>query len=157
MKPNVEKHRTRTDYLGMVYRLHRFIPIFETTVKALKRLDKKTPFDAIAFTGTSGAALAYPLSLRLKKPLISIRKGQSHFGRTFEGCLDAKSYLIIDDFIDGGATVNRILREVRKVSKAVPMGIYLYAPIDYTRKWYWKELSVPIFTARRLKQKSKSS
>jgi adenine/guanine phosphoribosyltransferase-like PRPP-binding protein len=140
------RHCIRTDYLDPVFRLNRYLPVVKAAIQALKKVDKKTPFDAIAFRGVSGAALAFPLSLALKKPLICIRKGASHYGRRkLEGCISAKTYIIVDDFIDSGHTVAEIIKEISKIKpNAVPVGIFLYAPTDSRREWKEGKWKLPI-------------
>ena len=85
---------------------------------------QKYPFDAIAFTGVSGAALAFILSYELKIPLICVRRDENDghhakvpqmmlpYSTILEGALDAKRYLIVDDFIEQGNTIRRILESI---------------------------------------------
>jgi adenine/guanine phosphoribosyltransferase-like PRPP-binding protein len=118
----------RTEYLKSVYYLDKYKLSVRAAEKALRKFRKKQPFDTIAFSGTSGAAFAYPLSLRLNVPLICVRKGKDHFFGTVEGRIDAKRIIIVDDFIDSGTTVKRIKREVKRYSKKnfEFVGIYIY-------------------------------
>lgn len=98
-------------------------------MKILKQFRRKNPFDAIAFTGTSGAALAYPLSYLLGIPLICIRKSirDNHFGSKLEGFVTAKKYIIVYDFIESGRTINKIYKSIKSENKkANCIGIYLY-------------------------------
>lgn len=110
----------RTDYLGKVYEVKTFVDIVDNTVRVLKKFRKTTPFDAIAFTGTSGAAVAYPLSYRMKLPLLCVRKPteNSHYVSSgngeIEGYIDTKRYLIIDDFTCSGDTIRRIIDVIAK-------------------------------------------
>jgi adenine/guanine phosphoribosyltransferase-like PRPP-binding protein len=144
------RHCIRTEYLDSVFRLHRYLPVVKAAIQALKKVDKKTPFDAIAFRGVSGAALAFPLSLALKKPLICIRKGSSHYGRKFEGCISAKTYIIVDDFIETGQTIEAIIKEISKIKpNAVPVGIFLYDPTSGKRQCVIGGQKLPIIRAGR--------
>ena len=119
----------QTDYLDSVYGRTFYIKLPQA-VKFLKQLRKKVNFDAIAFTGTSGAGFAFPLSYLLRVPLICVRKKtSSHCHLAIEGTLDSKRYLIVDDFIASGATIRKIrktIRNNRDTKKAVPVGIFLY-------------------------------
>lgn len=128
----------QTDYLRCIYDRKRYSHIFQRSAQALEELDKILPFDAIAFRGTSGAALAYPLALSLSKHLLCVRKEASHYplGKV-EGPKKVASYIIVDDFIDTGHTVNQIIREVRKFCGITPAAIYLYSPACYRGRW-WK-------------------
>lgn len=111
MKKKIKKkkfeHVISTDYLGKVYRVTDYIKIINKMVTAIRKFQKRHKFDAIAFTGTSGASMAYPLSLRLKLPLICVRKNdRNHFGYPIEGCVTADNYIIVDDFISDGWEYN---------------------------------------------------
>lgn len=128
----------QTCYLASIYHLKQYQRLFQRAKVALKQLDKIVPFEAIAFTGTSGAALAYPLSLALNKPLICIRKDSSHYeSGSLEGKVDAKTCLIIDDFIDTGATMGKIISKLRRNSAVVPVAIFLYIPTASFRGRWW--------------------
>jgi adenine/guanine phosphoribosyltransferase-like PRPP-binding protein len=122
------KYNFTTRYLDKIYSTEEFSKLIDKLAKRLNTFYKKHSFDAIAFTGSSGAAVAYPLSYKCNIPLICIRKGHSHFGCTYEGRTDIKNYIIIDDFIETGATIKRIKKEVKKVSKNAKLqAIFLYA------------------------------
>jgi adenine/guanine phosphoribosyltransferase-like PRPP-binding protein len=119
-------------------------------VRKIKEYRKKHPFDAIAFTGTSGSAIAYPLSYMLKLPLICVRKKNdgNHFYRDIEGCTNARSYLIVDDFIESGRTMDKIISAVKGTTpSAKPVGIFLYSDASYARREHWKK--IPIFRMMR--------
>lgn len=127
-------HEIQTDYLGRLYS-EKFFKIVPAAVKKIRAFKKKHPFEAIAFTGSSGAGLAYPLSYILKMPLIHVRKkgdSQNYFP-VIEGTISASSYIIVDDFISSGKTVRRILREIKENinNKPKPIGIFLYDADDF--------------------------
>lgn len=117
-------------------------------VKEIRALKKELDFDAIAFTGSSGAALAFPLSYLLKLPLIHVRKGNSHyFSGQIEGTISSKKYLIVDDFIDRGNTIRRIIRNIKRElgDQAKPVGIYLYAPDAESRYFFYRTDIIPVY------------
>lgn len=119
----------RTDYLEKVYYPKRFISTVNRAVKKIREYRRKNKFDAIAFTGTSGAALAYTVSYKLGLPLICVRKSADghHSMYKVEGCYSAKKYIIIDDFISGGYTVKKIIRSIKKeLENAEPLAVFLY-------------------------------
>jgi adenine/guanine phosphoribosyltransferase-like PRPP-binding protein len=123
----------RTDYLDKVYDVKTFVAIVDNTIRVLKKLKKEIPFDAIAFTGTSGAAVAYPLSYRMQLPLICIRKptDNSHYFNSgngeIEGFVHTERYLIIDDFTCSGDTLHRIINVIAKdLPQAECVAIALY-------------------------------
>lgn len=87
-------------------------------------------FDAIAFTGLSGALLGSAVAMRLEKLLYCVRKvGENrHSDHEVEGPLGEFRYVIIDDLIHTGGTLRRIIRQVRQHSdnQAKLVGIWLY-------------------------------
>jgi len=125
-------HQIRSEYLGKVYG-KQFLKLVPAAVKRLRALKRKIPFDAIAFRGSSGAALAFPLSYFLKVPLIHVRKGQSHYGGgSIEGTISSKRYIIVDDFVESGRTVKTIIREINREMNAKAVAICLYAAGTYS-------------------------
>ena len=124
-------HKIQSEYLGKVYGKG-FLKLVPLAVKKLRAIKKLHPFDAIAFRGSSGAALAFPLSYFLKLPLIHVRKGASHYGSgLIEGTISSKRYIIIDDFIDRGTTIKKIISEIKKNIGAEPVAICLYSSAKY--------------------------
>lgn len=94
-------------------------------------------FNAIAFTGMSGALIAPAVAFKLNRGLILIRKGrlsQCHSRLRVEGDINCNSYIILDDFIATGDTIKRIAKYVNECNGARPgrprpklVGIYEYA------------------------------
>lgn len=144
-KPQKISHKIQTDYLGKVYGME-FLKLVPLTVKKVRAIRRKHHFDAIAFTGSSGAALAYPLSYLLKLPLIHVRKGASHYsnGRV-EGTISSRKYLIIDDFIETGKSMRRIIKTIsEELDHAEPVAICLYSS-DRMTSFSHKDKEIPIF------------
>lgn len=137
-----EEPEITTSYLSRVYYPVLYKKHVKETIDAVRKYKKKNPVDAIAFTGTSGAAYAYPVSLAVGLPLICVRKpGSQHYGTGIEGCRNAKSYIIIDDFISSGATLRRIIKMVKKTSHEAQLkAIFLYS--DDRRRKAWKDYPV---------------
>jgi len=137
-----------TDYLEDIYKVNRYQQSIFKLVQAIRKFDTKHTFDAIAFTGTSGAAAAYPLSFILHKPLICIRKDRkNHMGDNYEGAAGIKNYIIVDDFIDSGTTISNVLNitQARNVN-AKPLAIFLYKKY-YSLKTHfqYEDFNIPIF------------
>ncbi len=136
-------------YLYDIFDTGRFSAIIEKAVESIKLFDSQNPFDAIAFAGMSGAAIAYPLSYILKKHLICVRKPDihSHSWQSVEGVKNSKRYIIVDDCIDSGETVANIRRSITEFSKTQLVGIYLHHEIEYLTA-YWKtrieNMGIPI-------------
>lgn len=84
------------------------------SIKGIVTALQKKDFDAIAFCGLSGAAIACPVAYVMQKELILVRKKQgndgSNSGMYVEGYVDATRIAIIDDFICGDGTMRNIVR-----------------------------------------------
>lgn len=69
----------------------------------------------IAATGTSGLAAAFPLSLKLKLPVLAVRrKGgepNAHSG-TLVGSGVVGDYIFVDDFVSSGATLDHVVSSI---------------------------------------------
>lgn len=126
-----------TEYLSSVYHKDNFKANINRAVRSLAEFEKTTPFDAIAFTGTSGAALAYPISYLMDKGLLCIRKQESqHFyNGKVEGFWGSQSYIIVDDFVSSGNTIRAIIDGVTSKSKSELVGIYLYDSNRWGESW----------------------
>lgn len=126
----------KSDYLKVIYQIQDYKKLITQAAKIIKKFRTKNEFDAIAFTGTSGAALAYPVSAILNIPLICIRKGNNHYGFPIEGCVSAKKYIIIDDFISAGNTMKKIIKTIKnEMPDAQPVAIFLYTESRGVQNW----------------------
>lgn len=102
-----------------------------------RALKKEHRFDAIAFCGSSGCAIAFYLAAKHRIPLMYVRKANEkcHSDSKVE-CNDkhvqVKKYLIVDDFPDTGATVNHIIDSIRTYANkacaypAKPIGVLCF-------------------------------
>ena len=75
-------------------------------------------FDSIAFRGVSGAMTAPILAYLMNKNFLAVRKGRSeeytHSAHEVEGDGRAQRYIIVDDFVADGTTVNCILQAIKR-------------------------------------------
>jgi orotate phosphoribosyltransferase-like protein len=129
------------------------------------RLKKIHQIDAIAFTGSSGAAIAFTLGIKHNIPLIYVRKpGEESHGGQVECNADTviKSYLIVDDFIDSGNTIIRIATGVNEIAKwhrvkpPVLLGVLCFDPYhsrDSVREFEGVG-ELPIFAGHKNKRRS---
>src|SRR5271165_2371097 len=93
----------------------------DLSIKAL--LSSKEKFDTIAFTGMSGALIAPIVAFEMGKNLLMVRKGSTHSLHDLEGYIKCKRYVILDDFIDTGATVKRVQKAIyNEISSAKCIG-----------------------------------
>lgn len=117
-----------TNYLYDVFVVKNYTNKLKKLERKILKFKKEHKFDAIAFTGVSGAAFAFPISASLKIPLVCIRKDKAHNLSKLEGARDINNYIIIDDFIDTGKTINKIINTIAKnESPAKLCAIFLYS------------------------------
>ena len=149
--------RFGTAYLESIYESPlKYKRLINKIADQLADLKKKTKFGAIAFRGTSGAAMAYPLSAQLNIPLICVRRAKepSH-GFSIEGTQrNIRKYVIIDDFMESGKTIKAILAAIDKKKdyvddgKAECVGIVLYTIAqqgEWNDKFFtYKKNKIPI-------------
>lgn len=91
--------------------------------RRFKELKNTLGVDAIAFCGSSGCAIAFNLATRHKIPLIYVRKkGEKSHGSKVEcnsGRTPIAKYLIVDDFVDRGTTIDHIIKSINQHAKKV--------------------------------------
>lgn len=124
-----------TVYLRTIFYPDIFPRTIEKTLAAAWSLKEEYGYDTIAFCGMSGAAMAFILAYELEVQLLCVRKASdnSHFhdmnrGRVLEGNVDTKKYLLVDDFISSGDTVNYIMDSIRNDgSSAECVAMLMYA------------------------------
>ena len=94
----------------------RIINKIVTQVRNLKKKVKK--IDAIVVTGVSGLLVGPTVSLRTKIPIIVVRKKETtHSYLEVEGVQNIKNYIIIDDIVETGKTVETIYKKILEHSK----------------------------------------
>ena len=123
-----------TSYLHPVFGRDMLRKTADRTYKAAKKLCKQYPFDTIAFCGISGSAMAFILAYQMKLELLAVRKPteNSHYlremgGTLLEGNTDTERYLIVDDFMCSGDTINFMLKTIhenRPTSQCVALLMY---------------------------------
>lgn len=148
--------RFGTAYLESIYQSPlRYKQRIDRIAKRITALKKKKSFGALAFRGTSGAALAYPLSAKLNIPIICVRKATevSH-GYSIEGTQrNIRKYVIIDDFMESGRTIKAIIAAIDKKKdcfdegRAECVGIIFYNvnPTAFQDKFFtYKKKKIPV-------------
>lgn len=140
-----------------VFSVSSFRRVVEVFEKKLVELDTKDKFYAIAGCGNSGVPLAATLSHSLGIPMITVRKPGEQtvaYSEKVTGAVEAGKYLLIDDQIGSGGTVNRVMDAILEASggRTKPTAILLYNQRDesdhpdwgYTR---WKSCGarVPLY------------
>lgn len=143
---------------GVDYTLDGLADVVRTTTEALRQ--QRHAFDSIAVSGTSGLVVGAPVALRLRKPLVVIRKPEdgsharkgSHVNTSRAG----KRVLFLDDFVSSGRTRSRVINAL------VPLGAHVVAMYEYGRyvdrepagRWTWAEPGWDV-TARRYAEESR--
>lgn len=100
-------------YIGAAFDHKEVKKIIESFKECLK--DKIWgDFDTIACLGTSGLVIAPILALKFKKKLLVVRKDKdnSHANGRLEGHDDSKKYIVIDDFVCSGSTLENIITTI---------------------------------------------
>jgi adenine/guanine phosphoribosyltransferase-like PRPP-binding protein len=151
-----------TDYLGEVFHADLFQGMVVRAIAKARMLKEELGFEAIAFTGTSGSAIAYILGFTLDVPLICIRKEgeSSHYfswddkRKQIEGYIGAKSYIIVDDFISSGKTVERIMRVIQdNCPECKCAGMLMYQQSEEKKEFFSKDENrpdaIPIYSCKR--------
>lgn len=99
-------------------------------------------FDTIAVTGVSGAAVGFPLALKLKKSVVFVRKNSDtdhhSMGRSrrIAGWASlGERALFVDDFVSSGTSRERVRSAVETVSGSKLVGTYEYRDHNIT----WEE------------------
>lgn len=126
-----------SQYNASVYNTDKFELLVDHVAASVLTLREQIHFDAIAFRGVSGSALAFPVSYLTKIPLICVRKTTegSHGYPVEGGQVNVREYAILDDFIKTGDTINAIVRDIehygihsnvatRGISKCVALLMY---------------------------------
>lgn len=114
VNPMVSEGYKHAGYFGKFLEIEKLPQAVKAAVEALKGWK----FDAIAFRGMSGTIISVAVALKMKKPMIMVRKSTSdnHSGMWVEGFKKAKTYIILDDFISSGETARTIVEKVKTFS-----------------------------------------
>lgn len=121
-----------SSYLSDVFDPSKLTTVVNRTVQQVTNIRHKLPFEAMAFTGMSGASVAFPVSYLTGIPLLAVRKdsdGSHHasYEGLLEGATKANTYVIFDDQISTGDTVHRIVNKItEKNPGARCVGIILW-------------------------------
>jgi hypoxanthine phosphoribosyltransferase len=141
---------------GYLYRGFKRVEI-NHVIKTFKKVLKDNvfgDFDAIVCRGVSGLIMAPLLAYHGRKKLVITRKPDenSHSYTRIEGHLDIDTYIIVDDFVSSGMTIETIVDEISKhenfsrynQSKKAPVlkGVFLWVgcedkPRDKEKIAFW--------------------
>lgn len=136
-------------YTHKIFRPDEFRKLVLKAEKKLLAIHQVTPFEAIAGTGNSAMPLLGALSYKMGVPMIAVRKDgeKRHDDRNVNGRTRSR-YVIVDDLIDSGATVDRIVGEIAKASSytstLVAVVLYEQGSRNYFRT-FKSGKSVPVY------------
>ena len=86
------------------------------TTKHLRK--HRSEFDSIVVTGMSGVVVGVPVSMRLRKPLVIVRKASdnSHHGcgKLINETKLGRRALFLDDFVAGGKTRASVIKALQE-------------------------------------------
>lgn len=109
----------------------------------IKHLKQFPPEVGLVFTGLSGILVGILVATETRRPFAIVRKeNESSHGLPVEGHTFSK-YVIIDDFISSGNTIDRILEEVKNHLRAKCIGVILHNPYKQYNGSLYRDL--PIF------------
>jgi hypothetical protein len=91
-------------------------------ITQLKKEGKLGRVDAVAVRGTSGLLIGPMVAAFLDKSLIVVRREDgAHCKRKVEGNRNIRSYIVVDDYVCTGSTIQIIKREVDKFVTENPL------------------------------------
>lgn len=129
-------HLSTGGYSSRQYDSNRLRRTAQHLATELPRIMAETGADTIAVTGKSGLSLAFATLMLIDFPLTVVRKrNEMSHGNQIEGkdSHRVRHYLILDDFVDSGATVRNIVSIVEERAEfsgcATPecVGVVTYA------------------------------
>jgi orotate phosphoribosyltransferase len=142
-----------------LYTSAQFPKIVDETVKAVRKLKKKHKFTALAASGNSGIPLLGAVCARLKMPMLVVRKTKDtqNDSSLVNGEMESGGkYLIIDDLISTGATVERIVRNIQSESDTlalkepmVPAAVLLWYS-NCRAEYAFEKVTVPVYDLKSL-------
>lgn len=117
---------------GRDYDAYALDDLAEVCRKAYNALVKiRDEFDSITVTGMSGVVVGVPVALKLKKPVVIVRKDKddSHQGPSYGGIINryaiGERTVFLDDFVSCGDTRNKVFKAAESL-KATVVASYLY-------------------------------
>lgn len=114
-------------------RIRRVVDDLSLAIPALMQLHEA---DTIVVSGKSGISAGFAALTRINFPLAVVRKpGENSHGSLIEGTdqHDMRRYIILDDFVSSGSTVDRIVEDI---DKRAGSDVHLVAIIEYDRDRY---------------------
>lgn len=93
----------------------------QSAVRTWSYLKEELGADCIMVRGHSGMSIAHAMLMLTEFPLVHLRKSNDNsHGAPLEGTLyhEMRRILILDDFISSGATIRRMVQDLRELAKS---------------------------------------
>jgi hypothetical protein len=141
-----------TGYLGCIYYPKAYVKVVEAVACYLEKIEGE--FETLAFSGSSGAAVAYPVAALIGCHLSHVRKADGNHFSSRNGRVEGYHhgngiipepcrYIIIDDFVESGGTLERIIEGMY----CKPTQVILYDGNEYHKeKVVVQDLGCPVIT-----------
>ena len=119
-------------YVGALLDPKTYMVVFDRLIQACAVFDSVRPFQTIVFTGASGSMIGPALAAMSGKKMVLVRKCKTevstHSYRNAEGAKDAGEYLIVDDLVGTGTSVDRIIDRMNRHDRdSSCVGVVQYA------------------------------
>lgn len=120
--------------------------LVNVTSRKIKAFCKKNVISHLVVSGISGQSIGWPVSYKINLPICVVRKkNEESHGALLEGRGELEDYIILDDLIDSGATLRRIVETIHsyqkehkgeRLGKIIPKcrGIFIFNQKD-TSEW----------------------
>jgi adenine/guanine phosphoribosyltransferase-like PRPP-binding protein len=126
------------DYTMKIFDPPRFRRVVEIVVPMVEKLKERHPdIGALAACGHSGVFLVGAVAYHTNLPILAVRKTRDsvHDSSMVNGWINCESYLIIDDLIASGRTIDRIIKAVSEGHEQCSSAIdFINDPSGKTRR-----------------------
>jgi hypothetical protein len=126
-----------------------FQEVVNRVADRIRALRAKNPeIEGLAACGQSGTMLMGALSFVLGMPQIAVRKSSHDMGHDdamANGDFGIQGYVIVDDFVSSGHTVEHIIREISKRAAPIGKAPKCFGVVAYAGSSYYKCFFKPCF------------
>jgi len=125
--PGPRKPRIRSSYLHPVFEPAKLIKVVERVCKLVEGMRPRP--DTILVRGISGVSVGFPVSMMTGIPIGVVRKEDgSHSNYRYEGPSPIGGFVIVDDLVESGGTLQAIYERAKDVDCTTTcIGVVTYA------------------------------
>lgn len=134
--PDLSSGVVTQPHTDQIFRPESFRRLVDGVTVRLREIYAMTPFDCLVGIGFSGVPLVSVLSHQLGVPMALVRKpevSRACDAAHVTGYIDCRRYLIVDDLVASGWTVQWVVTSLAGVSDAEPVGVLTYNQADHRR------------------------